>query len=189
MRRSGVVALTGASESLYYAENEEVGLPMRTTLICLACAAVAVNVSCSKSAPIVNPSLAPVLPSERLLYDDQTGYQDSVTMVVRDPATWGAVWRTANQNQASVPQMPAVDFATNMVLVVGAGRMRPGDQIRVDSLGVRGNAFVAVVRITEECQPFPADVYPLEIVKAPRNNNEVIFDVRRIRGSQCRTPS
>jgi hypothetical protein len=109
-------------------------------------------------------------------------------MVVRDPATWGAVWRTANENQASVPPIPAVDFDTHMVLVVGAGRMRPGDQIRVDSLGVRGNAFVAVVRITEECQPFPADVYPLEIVKAPRDTRELIFDIRRIRGSQCRDP-
>jgi hypothetical protein len=84
--------------------------------------------------------------------------------------------------------MPAVDFDTDMVLVVGAGRMRPGDQIRVDSLGVRGDAFIAVVRITEECQPFPADVYPLEIVKAPRFNNEVLFDVRRIRGTQCTNP-
>jgi hypothetical protein len=161
---------------------------MQRTLICLACAVVAVTVSC-KSAPTVTPALAPVLPSERLLYDDQTGYQDSVTMVVRDPATWGAVWRTANLNQASVPPMPAVEFSTHMVLVVGAGRMRPGDQIRVDSLGVRGNAFVAVVRIIEECQPFPADVYPLEIVKAPRNDNEVLFDVRRIRGTQCTNPS
>jgi hypothetical protein len=155
--------------------------------MCLACAVVAVTVSC-KSAPVVNPALAPVLSSDRLLYDDQTGYRDSVTMVVSDPATWGAVWRTANENQASVPPLPAVDFSTHLVLVVGAGRMRPGDQIRVDSLGVRGNVFVAVVRITEECQPFPADVYPLEIVKAPRTNREVLFDVRRIRGSQCRTP-
>jgi hypothetical protein len=85
--------------------------------------------------------------------------------------------------------MPAVEFSTHMVLVVGAGRMRPGDQIRVDSLGVRGNAFVAVVRIMEECQPFPADVYPLEIVKAPRHDTEVLFDVRRIRGTQCSNPS
>jgi len=107
-------------------------------------------------------------------------------MVVRDPAAWGAVWRQANENQASVPQIPAVDFSTHMVLVVGAGRMRPGDQIRVDSLGVRGNAFIAVVRITEECQPFPADVYPLEIVKAPRDSREVLFDIRRARGAQCR---
>jgi hypothetical protein len=180
--------MTCVSESTSYTKNEEMGLPMRTTFICLACAVVAVTGSCA-SAPVANPALAPVLPSERLLYDDQTGYQDSVTMVVRDPATWGAVWRTANENQASVPPMPAVDFDSHMVLVVGAGRMRPGDQIRVDSLGLRGNAFVVVVRITEECQPFPADVYPLEIVKATRYNNEVLFDVRRIRGPQCSSPS
>jgi hypothetical protein len=142
-------------------------------------------ISC-QSAPVVTPPLAPVLPTDRLLYDDQTGYRDSVTLVVRDPATWGTVWRQANENQASVPQIPAVDFSTHMVLLVGAGRMRPGDQIRVDSLGVRGNAFVAVVRVMEECQPFPADVYPLEIVKAPRDSREVLFDIRRIRGTQCR---
>jgi len=184
VRTSSVGSVTRARKTLSYADNEEMEVPMRTTLICIACAAVAVIMSC-KSAPSVTPALAPVLPSERLLYDDQTGYQDSVMMVVRDPATWGAVWRTANQNQASVPPMPAVDFETHMVLVVAAGRMRPGDQIRVDSLGVRGNAFIAVVRITEQCQPFPADVYPLEIVKAPRYNQEVLFDVRRIRGPQC----
>lgn len=158
---------------------------MRLTLTCLAFGAAALVASCQR-APVVTPALAPVLPSDRLLYDDQTGYQDSVTMVVRDPATWGAVWRQANQNQASIPPIPAVDFNTHMVLVVGAGRMTPGDHIRVDSLGVRGNAFVAVVRVTEECQPFPADVYPLEIVKAPRDTREVLFDIRRVRGTQCR---
>ncbi len=158
---------------------------MRFMLKCLTCGAAALVIAC-QGAPAVTLPLAPVLPTDRLLYDDQTGFRDSVTMVVRDPATWGAVWRQANENQASVPQIPAVDFGTHMVLVVGAGRQRPGDQIRVDSLGVRGNAFIAVVRITEECQPFPADVYPLEIVKAPRDSREVLFDVRRIRGAQCR---
>ena len=160
---------------------------MRLKLTCLVCGAAALAMACQRG-PAVTAPLAPVLPTDRLLYDDQTGYRDSVTMVVRDLATWGAVWRQANENQASVPQIPAVDFSTHMVLVVGAGRMRPGDQIRVDSIGVRGNAFIAVVRITEECQPFPADVYPLEIVKAPRETREVLFDIRRVRGAQCRNP-
>lgn len=159
---------------------------MRILWILVCAASVVSAVSCKSAQTMTTPALRPVLGSDRLLYDDQTGYRDSVTMVVRDPATWGAVWRTANENQASVPPIPQVDFDTHMVLVVGAGRMRPGDQIRVDSLGVRGNAFVAVVRIIEECQPFPADVYPLEIVKAPRHNQEVLFDVRRVRGGQCR---
>lgn len=160
-------------------------MPMRLILTCLVCGAAALVIACQRG-PAVTAPLAPVLSTDRLLYDDQTGYRDSVMMVVTDPATWGAVWRQANENQASVPQIPAVDFGRHMVLVVGAGRMSPGDQIRVDSLGARGNAFIAVVRITEECQPFPADVYPLEIVKAPRDTREVLFDIRRVRGTQCR---
>ena len=73
-----------------------------------------------------------------------------------------------------------------MIIVVGAGRMSPGDQIRVDSIGVRTeDYYVVVVKITEECQPFPADVYPLEIVRVARDDRPVVFEVKRERAPGC----
>jgi hypothetical protein len=81
--------------------------------------------------------------------------------------------------------MPTVDFGRDMVLVVGAGRMSPGDQIRVDSAGVRRGFFVAVVRTIVECRPFPAEAFPLEIVKVPRSDRQATFEERRERAAHC----
>ena len=109
--------------------------------------------------------LTPVLSTARVYYDDGPAFRDSVRMVVRDGAAWRTVWAQATSAQPAPPPLPAVDFEREMVLVVGAGKMTPGDQIHVDSAGVRRDFFVAVVRTIVQCRPFPADAYPLEIVR------------------------
>jgi hypothetical protein len=130
-------------------------------------------------------ALAPVLPMARVYYDDGAAFRDSVRIVVEDSVTWKQVWRQASSTQASPPPRPEVDFNSEMLLVVGAGRMAPGDQIRVDSVGVRKGFFVAVVRITTECRPLAADVYPLEIVRVRRTGRPVAFAEHRERGANC----
>ncbi|HEV8263921.1 MAG TPA: hypothetical protein VGQ06_03150 [Gemmatimonadales bacterium] len=130
-------------------------------------------------------ALAPVLPISRVYYDDGPAFRDSVRMVVEDSMTWKQVWRQASSTQASPPPRPEVDFDSEILLVVGAGRMAPGDQIRVDSVGVRQGLFVVVVRTTTECRPLAADVYPLEIVRARRTGKRVAFAELRDRGANC----
>ena len=129
--------------------------------------------------------LAPVLPISRVYYDDGPAFRDSIRMVVEDSVTWKRVWTQATSTQPSPPPRPEVDFDSEILLVVGAGRMAPGDQIRVDSVGVRGGFFIAVVRITTECRPLAADVYPLEIVRARRTGKQVAFAERRDKGANC----
>ncbi|MGH7673692.1 MAG: hypothetical protein ACREMV_00345 [Gemmatimonadales bacterium] len=129
--------------------------------------------------------VTPVLSSARVYYDDGPAFRDSVRLVVRDAETWQSIWSQATSTQASPPPLPAIDFGRHMVLVVGAGRMTPGDQIRVDSAGVRGRLFVAVVRTTLECRPFAADAYPLEIVRVARSDNPVSWVERRDRAAHC----
>jgi hypothetical protein len=129
--------------------------------------------------------LEPVLPIQRVYYDDGGGYRDSVHLVVQDSMMWKQVWRQATSTQASPPPRPEVDFGSEILLVVGAGRMAPGDQIRVDSVGVRQGTFIAVVRITTECRSLAADVYPLEIVRARRPGKPVAFEDRREKGTSC----
>jgi len=133
----------------------------------------------------VPETVVPVLTSARLYYDDGSGYQDSVLMVVYDAATWSTVWARATSPQASPPPRPVVDFTREMVVVAGAGRMAPGDQIRVDSAGLRGGYFVAVVRIIQGCQSFPAAAYPLEIVRVTRSDKPATFAERRERAPNC----
>src|SRR2546430_3532163 len=129
--------------------------------------------------------LAPVLPVQRVYYDDGPAFRDSIHLVIQDSTTWKQVWGQATSTQASPPPRPEVDFGSEILLLVGAGRMAPGDQIRVDSVGVRGDFFIAVVRITTECRPLAADVYPLEIVRTRRTGKPVAFENRREKGTNC----
>ena len=129
--------------------------------------------------------LTPVLSTARVYYDDGPAFRDSVRMVVRDGAAWRAVWAQATSTQPAPPPLPAIDFDRDMVLVVGAGKMTPGDQIHVDSAGVRQDFFVAVVRTIVQCRPFPADAYPLEIVRVTRSDKTATFVERRERATNC----
>ena len=129
--------------------------------------------------------LTPVLSTARVYYDDSPAFRDSVRMVVRDGAAWRTVWAQATSAQPAPPPLPAVDFEREMVLVVGAGKMTPGDQIHVDSAGVRRDFFVAVVRTIVQCRPFPADAYPLEIVRVTRSDKTATFVERRERAANC----
>jgi hypothetical protein len=136
-------------------------------------------------APGVVPSLTPVLPSTRLYSDDGPAYTDSVRLAIRDITTWQQVWAQATSTQASPPPLPAVDFAREMVLLAAAGQMHPGDQIRIDSAGVRAGVFVAIVRTITACRPFPAAAYPLDVVRVQRTDLEVTWTERRERAPDC----
>ena len=83
------------------------------------------------------PPPAPLADRDRLYYDTTGGIADSVRIVVRTPEEFVATWTEATSRQADPPPPPSLDFATRMAVVVGAGRMTPEDQIRVDSVGIR----------------------------------------------------
>lgn len=155
-------------------------------------AALAVLASCGRGSDVPAPPepLAPVETAERVYYDDGGGIPDSVRVVIRDRAALDDVWQRATSTQVDPPALPAVDFGRDMVLVVGAGRMSPGDVIRVDSVGVRPEpaagggtqqTLVALVRTTLACDPFPGDAFPLEVVRVRRFDGPVLFRERRER--------
>jgi len=147
---------------------------------------VAVGVGCGRGGGRLPAPLAPVLSSARLYYDDGPAYTDSVRLVVRDVTTWQQVWSQATSTQGAPPPLPEVDFGREMVLVVGAGQMHPGDQIHVDSVGVRQDVYVAIVRTITACRQFPTPAYPLEIVRVARSARQVTWSERRDRAADCR---
>ena len=159
--------------------------------------AVAALASCGRGKPKVVPAprnappaapvddVRPVAAEDRLYYDDTQVFTDSARVTIRDPQSLEEMWSRAGTGQATTPPLPSVDWNQEMVLLVSAGRMRPGDQIRVDSAGMRNGNMVAVVRTTVECQPFPATAYPFEIVRVPRSEGPVQFVERSSRSADC----
>jgi hypothetical protein len=142
---------------------------------------------------VAAPALAPISPLARLYYDNSGGIQDSVRLVVRDANALASVWQRATSGQASPPVQPTVDFSKEMVIVVGAGRMTPDDQIRVDSVGMRKenadgkvrDILTAWVSTIESCRRFRADAYPVEIVRVRRFEGTVRFAEQRVKPTGC----
>ena len=129
-------------------------------------------------APIVSGRRAePVSQSDRLYSDDRSEV-DRERVVIADVQSLRLWWDRATAAAGDPkPAMPDISFETHMVLLVSAGRSDAGDQIRVDSVGFEikpneagGSSPVsfAVVRTTPDCNPFPGDSWPLEMVRMAR---------------------
>ena len=148
------------------------------------------------AAPAAAAAAWTALPSTAMVYyDNSGGIQDSVRMIVREGTALRDVWRQATSSQSSPPPMPEIDFAREMVLVVGAGRMTPDDMVQVDSVVVRTEPVAGtrpkrvmdvLVRTIRGCQTFRSDAYPLAIVRVPRFDGDVRFTERRDRAEGCR---
>lgn len=156
----------------------------RTITLALIGATLA-TAACAKHAPVAVDDVAPVLTSARLYYDDGPAFQDSLRLIVRDLASWREVWWQATSSQASPPARPPFDFARDMAIIVGAGRMSPGDLVHVDSAGIRRDRYVVVVSTILECDRFPGEAYPLEIVRVPRQDRPVEWVNHRGKAPQC----
>jgi hypothetical protein len=131
-------------------------------------------------------TMAPVLAGGRVYYNDGPAFRDTVRQIVRDAASWQTMWKQVMSAQQSTVAAPTVNFDSEMIVVVAAGLMTPGDQIRVDSTGTRGGRFVVVVRTTAECQPFPASIYPHEVVRVTRSTLPVEWVEHVQRAPTCR---
>lgn len=162
----------------------------------LVCGLVVLTAGCQRGGAAPAPApLSPVPAASVVYYDNQGALQDSVRTVVRDPASLQTLWERVTAGQASPPPAPEVDFGREMLVVVGAGRKTPEDQIHVDSVGVRRemgpsgrrqDVLAVVVRTTEGCGRFRTEAYPVEIVRVRRFEGPVSFVERRERAEGCR---
>jgi hypothetical protein len=158
------------------------GIARRGSLLALLSA-------CSHGVPVIAPqariTLHPLGDTAQVYYDNGMAFADSARIVVRDTAAWRAIWQRATRPQLSPPPMPAIDFDREMIVVAAAGRMKPGDAIHVDSIGVHGSMTVLVVRTIVACQPFPADAFPFQIIRIPRRDGPVQFVEHQARAPGC----
>lgn len=110
---------------------------------------------------------------------------DSSRMVLRDADSWNELWSQATSREPSARLDRPVDFSSEMVLVAAAGRMDTGAEIRFDSVGVRGDRFVANVVTTVDCGGFRSDVYPIMMVRVARSDLPVRWVDRRAQTARC----
>ncbi len=142
--------------------------------------------ACRRGSQRIEPLRLMALQSESRLYtDDGVGITDSTRQVIRDTISYRMVWTAATKAQRNEPARPAIDFTKEMVIVASGGRMRPGDRIRVDSIGLLRKDLTLIVRTTAGCAAMPGAVYPIEIVRVPAVQGRVTFEERQERASGC----
>lgn len=89
-------------------------------------------------------------------------------LVIRDAATWANVWQQLASPFQPVPPVPAVDFATSLVVVAAMGQKNTGGYaITVDD--VRATAGEVSISVTEQapgsgCSVIQALTAPVAVV-------------------------
>lgn len=110
---------------------------------------------------------------------------DSARVVVRDGASWRAMWTAIHRNMSPAPALPAVDFAAEMVVVAALGRRPTGGwEIVVDSaLASAEHVEVYVRRLApgRGCLTTAAISTPVDVVRIPRRTLPVRFSERLVR--------
>jgi hypothetical protein len=142
--------------------------------------------------------VAPFAAPTRIYYDNSGGIADSVRLVIKDGSEFERVWRQATSGQTAPPPPPTIDFTREMIIVVGAGRLTPEDQIAVDSVyvsrqvdagGAMRETLSVSVRTTLACQRFEIDAYPLEVVRVRRFDGPIRFTGEQRQAENCRDVS
>lgn len=109
-----------------------------------------------------------------------SGLRQPVRTVVRTNDAWTEIWAAIQQGTNPVPPVPAIDFGTEMVIVVAMGEQRSTGYVitieRVSEAGGGGiDAVVHTRRPGNGCVVGAALTQPLDIVRVPRRDGAVRF--------------
>jgi hypothetical protein len=99
--------------------------------------------------------------------------------VIRDEARWASVWSEIHARQSFVPPLPPVDFARDMLVLVGIGEKRDGCW-SVEILEVRSGSGQIHVRAEDRhtnCACTLATTQPVQVVRAPRTDGATSSEI------------
>ena len=106
----------------------------------------------------------------RLYHARTGGIMNGVREVIRDSAGWSKWWSRLG---ASSPAPPAVDFKSQMLVLVAMGsRASTGYDIIVDSVRIRDSRLLIFVRSTEpagDCAVGAMATQPVDVVRVTRS--------------------
>lgn len=126
---------------------------------------------------------------QRLDVGSYDGMATRQRLVVRDGATWAALWQQLASNHRPIPAVPAVDFAGNVVIVAAMGtRSSGGYSIDIDDVRMGGGD--ARISVTERspgdgCMVTMALTAPVAAVVVPRFLGQATF-LERTEQRACR---
>jgi PrcB C-terminal len=152
---------------------------LKLTAACFALVALAL-VSCSSTGEA--PQTSGPVEFESLVRQEQTGLVEPEQRVIRTEQAWSEAWKQIMTYRIPAPELPAVDFERDMVVLVALGE-RPTAGYAVEVVSIqRDGAFLRVV--ARETKP-SADMaqatvltHPVHAVRVPRSDGpvEVAFE-------------
>jgi len=138
--------------------------------------------ACAQQQPTA-PGMAVPLPITRvpLLQDAGTfsGYEQPITLVVRDREAWQSTWNQIYRGRNPVPPLPAVDFSMDMIVVAALGaKPTSGYAVEFTSAYVsNGSVTVEATSVSPgpQCVTLQVITYPVDIARVPRRDGAVQF--------------
>jgi PrcB C-terminal len=151
-----------------------------------------VGAGCSGS-DLTQPS-GPSLPIVRLASQSYpfayySGLDQPARLVVRDAATWQAVWNQIDGGQSPVAPPPSVDFSRDMIVMAALGvRGTGGYGILISGASERSSDGIAVIVDSSSpaanCVVTESLTQPVDIARVPRREGAVTF-VERSHETNC----
>ena len=130
--------------------------------------------ACGGSAPV--RYVSPVPSSSQLHYGEDPVFTERMEQVVKEPAGLRVIWDRIEESGAAAAPLPTqINYDRRMVVMVGAGQRRAGDQIRVDSVSVQDERFSVFYSLVQDCVEGAPTVYPLQVVEVTREDYPASF--------------
>src|SRR5512139_1759388 len=154
----------------------------RRLLSSVLASATAFAIGCAGMPPGPAENAQPIevrtLPSAEA-YRSFGGLATRARLVIRDAASWSNLWQQMTRTSQPRPPVPAVDFASDVVIVAAMGTKSSGGYaIRIDDVRVAdGDAWIAV---TEEspgsgCATTAVLTAPVAVAVVSRFAGEAVF--------------
>ncbi len=144
-----------------------------TTLLAAAC-----------SDPTGFPALRDGAGTTTLLQTYFSGLPQAARLTVSTPTGWDSVWIALQGTVSPTSPPPAVDFSTQLVLVVALGTKRTGGYvIHIDSLADTGGTrtvFVTTLQPGGGCIVTDVETAPAHAVVADRGPATIVFHERSL---------
>jgi hypothetical protein len=108
-----------------------------------------------------------------------SGLIEPQRLVVRDQVTWAEAWAAIWRGHSPTPELPTVDFAREMLVIVALGeRPTGGYTILVDSAATTTEGLTVWIRIMAPgsgCGVTTALSQPVDVARLPRSDGAVRF--------------
>ena len=109
-------------------------------------------------------------------------FDHSASIVVRDRNAWESAWAQLHRRLGGPPPpLPAVDFSTEMVLVLAIGaRSTSGYSVRLTGASESGGAVTVDAVVSSpraDCITLQVITYPVDLVRMSRRSGTVTFRV------------